>query len=118
MKINNFKKGRVGEKIAVEYLKNNGYRILKTNWFYKHKEIDIIAEHEHEIVFIEVRYRESLNKGTPEESLSSKKQQFLIDAADKFIELYNIKLPARFDVICIVKNKYLKHYKNAIYPNF
>jgi len=118
MKIDNFKKGRLGENIAVKYLKNNGYKILKTNWFYKHKEVDIIAEFNNEIIFIEVKYRESLNKGIPEESLTIRKQKLLVEAANKFIELNKINMSARFDVICIVKGKYLKHYKNAIFPFF
>jgi len=116
--INNFNKGRTGEQIAIEYLINIGYKILKTNWRYLHKEIDIIAEYKNELIFVEVKYRESLKRGLPEESLSLKKQKLLIEAADKYMELNNIKMPARFDVICIVKNKYLKHYKNAIYPDF
>ena len=47
--------GKKGEEIAVEYLQKEGYRILAHNWYYDHKEVDIIARQGDEIVIVEVK---------------------------------------------------------------
>ncbi len=116
MTINNHLKGKKGENIAINYLLKNGYTILNRNWHFQHKEIDIIALKNDEIIFFEVKYRENLSRFKPEESITDKKQKFLIEAADAYIQINKIFLPARFDVICIVNNKIIKHYINAINP--
>lgn len=48
--------GNWGEKIAKDYLKSKGYKILETNWHYRHKEIDIIA-YKNGLVGFEVKTR-------------------------------------------------------------
>ncbi len=47
--------GREAESIAVEHLKSHGYRILQRNVYSRGGELDIVAEHERDLVFIEVR---------------------------------------------------------------
>ena len=63
-----------GEKLAREFLKERGYRILETNYRCPEGEIDIIARHEDFIVFIEVRTKKSLEFGSPEESITPAKR--------------------------------------------
>ena len=106
--------GRKGENLAVDFLKDKGYEILETNWFYDHKEIDIIAKHNNTIIFVEVKTRTTGFFGEPYEFVNVKKQEFLIEAATNYIFENNIDLPVRFDIISIIikgdkiKLEYLK----------
>lgn len=65
--------GEYGEKIAQNYLKKSGYRLLHTNYRLEHGEIDIIAREAGDVVFIEVRTKNSTCFGTAEEALTAKK---------------------------------------------
>ncbi len=62
--------GASGERIAGEYLKMSGYRILETNYRSGHLEIDLIAEREDCLVFIEVKTRRGDAFGEALESVS------------------------------------------------
>ncbi len=111
--------GKIGEKLAQQYLLTNGYKILETNWRFKKYEIDIIAQINHTIVFVEVKARKSDAFGAPEIFVNKQKQKFLIAAAQQYIDEYNISLGARFDVISVLQlnNKQtVKHLKEAFYP--
>ena len=61
--------GYQGEKRAVDYLKSIGYEIIKTNFYTKFGEIDIIAKEETCIIFVEVKYRRK-NLISPLESIT------------------------------------------------
>ena len=47
--------GILGEKLARDFLKKRGYRIIETNYRCRYGEIDIIARHKGYLIFIEVR---------------------------------------------------------------
>lgn len=111
--------GKIGEKIAVEFLKNKKIKILTTNWYCNHKEIDIIAEDENYLIIVEVKTRSINYAETPLNAISKKKQKFLVEAAQEYIEKYNIDKETRFDVITIILDgqKYeLEHIDDAFYP--
>ncbi len=115
----NKKLGYFGEDAAVSYLKQKGYDVLERNWRFRHWEIDIIAHHLNEIVFIEVKTRQSTRHGDPEASVSLKKQRHLVDAAHFYIEQNNVEWPARFDIITLLKenNSFtVKHLESAFFP--
>ena len=94
--------GALGEKIAAEYLTGRGYIILERNFRSREGEIDIIAEKDDSLVFIEVRTRTSNSYGTPEESLTAQKKERLIALAEVYIEGRDY-LPSswRIDVVAI-----------------
>ncbi len=115
---NTVQKGIYGEQIAVKFLKNKGYKVLETNWRFQHKEIDIIAQKNNEIVFVEVKSRKNTAFGEPEEAVTEQKQKHLIDAAEAYIIEKNIDLEARFDVIAIVNSCEIRHIPYAFYPSF
>ena len=53
---NNIFKGKQGENIAEQYLKELGYKIIERNWKYSRiGEIDIIAQDKDTVVFVEVK---------------------------------------------------------------
>ena len=62
--------GRVGEKKACAFLKDNGYKILETNYRTPFGEIDIIVEIDKITVFVEVKTRSNENYGFPCEAES------------------------------------------------
>jgi len=103
--------GKKGEQIAVEYLRENTYKILGTNMFVSHEEIDIIAEKDGFLVIVEVKTR-SKNTGGINEVVSNKKRKHLISAVNKYIDDKNIDKEVRFDIIYI-KNGEIEHVIDA-----
>lgn len=79
--------GMMGEKLALDYLKKNRFKILETNYRSNHGEIDIIARKKKTLFFIEIKTRSSDAFGTPAESVTAKKQEHLIKTAEYY--LYN-----------------------------
>ena len=113
--------GKKGEEIAVNYLISIGYQVLETNWRFGHKEIDIIALHKKDVIFIEVKTRKSSYYEKPYESVGSQKQQFLIEAAEAYIEKNEFDVEIRFDIISILlenKKTNIEHIENAFTPLF
>jgi len=78
--------GALGEKLAAEYLTRLGYVIRERNFRSREGEIDIIAEKDDFLVFIEVRTRRSLSFGTPEESVTAQKKERLIALTQVYME--------------------------------
>lgn len=114
-KVDNKEKGKFGEVVANEYLLKNGAEILEKNFSNKFGEIDIIAEVEGQLVFIEVKSRTSLKFGYPAESVDYKKRRKIIQLAQYYIYKNNLhNMPIRFDVIevFLIDTK-LRHIINA-----
>jgi putative endonuclease len=82
-------------------------------------EIDIIAENENILVFIEVKTRSGNYLEHPNTAVTTSKQKTIIKIADQYIRRYNIDKESRFDIISIVKNNSefeIEHIENAFYP--
>ena len=94
--------GEMGERWAREYLERNGYRILETNFRCREGEIDIVAQHEDCLVFVEVRTKTGSRFGTPEESVTAAKQEKLVSVAMSYLQTHD-DLPSewRIDVVAI-----------------
>jgi putative endonuclease len=114
--------GKRGEKHACRYLKGKGYKLLKKNFACKTGEIDLIMTgRDGEIVFVEVRTRESRDFAPPEDTVTKNKQNKIIRAARYFLSQYEIaNKPLRFDVIAITaggdkQKPEIRHYENAFY---
>ena len=101
--------GIKGEEIAVCYLKKEGYKILARNWFYDHKEVDIIAKQGDEIVIVEVKTREGDYFEEPWEAVSTRKIRNLVEVADAWLNQHEINLETRFDVISIIFSDDVKY---------
>ena len=99
------KKGKIGEDVAVNFLRQNGYQILEKNYYYNHGEIDIIAKDGKVLVFVEVKSRRSTRFGEPEESVTLKKQELLRRTAEGYVAEKNIgEIDCRFDVVSVMMN--------------
>jgi len=110
--------GKLGEKLAVEFLQEKGYRIIARNWTYRKAEVDIIAEVDGFLVFIEVKTRSSTDFGQPQEFLKNTQIRRLVVAADAFIRQSRRNEEVRFDVVAISIKKSepeIEHIERAFY---
>ena len=78
--------GKWGESHARSYLEAKGYTVLATNYRCRWGEVDIVAYHSEDIVFIEVRTRRGVAFGVPEESVTAAKSQRLVATAQYYLE--------------------------------
>jgi putative endonuclease len=101
MEYNTLQVGKIGEDIAVDDLCKKEYSILARNWRHKHYEIDIIACKNNRLHIIEVKTRNSLDFGYPEESIGKAKMQFLKNAASSYQYQHPQWKYLQFDVIAI-----------------
>ena len=94
--------GALGERIAADYLQKAGYRVRERNFRLREGEIDIIAEKDDFLVFVEVRTRTSSSFGTAEESVTPHKIERLIALAQSYIQSHQ-DLPSswRIDVVVV-----------------
>ena len=77
--------GEQGEKVAWQYLRRHGYRLVTTNYTCRGGEIDIIAREGTTLVFVEVRSRSSAAYGLPLETVDARKQQRIRLAAQHYL---------------------------------
>ena len=111
--------GKEGEEDARIFLQKKGYKILHSNWRYGHYELDIVAEKDNELIIVEVKTRTSTEYELPEDAVTTKKIKRIVAAADEYIQLNDIDLPARFDIIAIYKTSKgteIEHLEDAFYP--
>ncbi|MEO0074532.1 MAG: YraN family protein [candidate division WOR-3 bacterium] len=108
--------GQTGEKVARNYLKKQGYKILEKNFRCSIGEIDIIAQDKSTIVFIEVKTRRS-NLIQPFESVGFKKQEKLRSLAEYYLQEKDyLDKEVRFDILSIIYNnqgQQIEHLKDA-----
>lgn len=110
--------GKTGEYLALNYLQQENYKIIEKNFRSKFGEIDIIAEKNNHLSFVEVKTRVGLIKGYPYEAIDKRKVFHMKRAAQYFLLKNNYKnYKLSLDLISIVLNQDLsvdqfKYYKN------
>lgn len=110
--------GYTGEDVARTYLIKNGYHILEQNYKVVFGEIDIIAEKNNCVCFIEVKSRKSNKYGLPEEAITPYKKNKIVKVAQLYIKQKKLEEKYfRFDVIALSFDhnllKDFKHITNA-----
>ncbi|MCP2605140.1 YraN family protein [Candidatus Aminicenantes bacterium AH-873-B07] len=109
--------GKKGEKLAENYLKKKGYKILERGFKAFGGEIDLIAYCKDILIFIEVKTRKGLEFGYPQESVTLRKQKQLKKIAQGYIIKKGLdNINCRFDVIAILFSSgkpSILHIKNA-----
>ncbi len=112
-------KGDKGEDFAVKFLKRNKYKIVERNFYCKFGEIDIIAENNKFILFIEVKTRQEGQMLEPRYSVDTKKQQRLFKTASFYINFHKTKKQPRFDIAEVIVNNNgemsINYLKNAFW---
>ena len=91
--------GRFGEDKAVDYLISAGYTVLQRNFRCRLGEIDIIAQKDGFIAFIEVKLRKNSSYGTAAEFVGNAKQRRILLTAEFFLNSAAVLGQPRFDVI-------------------
>ena len=114
---NKYEKGMQGQQSAETFLREKGYKILERNYRIKTGEIDLIANHEGYIVFVEVKFRKGLTHGYPRESVTYAKQQKIQHTALHYITAHGLtEHDFRFDVVEVLEQNgqiYINHIENA-----
>jgi len=113
----NQKIGAWGESIAVEYLEERGYKVIARNVRTPYGEIDIVAEKDGFTIFVEVKTRTSSSLGPPEISVTPRKQEHMLSAAEHYAQENEID-HWRVDVIAVERKPNtipeITHFENAI----
>ncbi len=112
--------GRQGEQIAAIYLERQGYVIMEHNWRCPLGEVDIVAREGDCLVFVEVRAWRPGQYGTPEASITPRKQAKMLEVAQSYLQAAGLDdANWRIDVIAIdldgnARVKRLNHIRNAV----
>ncbi len=101
-------KREIGEKYetqAVEYLKSQGFSVLKRNFRNRIGEIDIIALEGEMLCFVEVKYRKDHRYGYPEEAVTPNKQRVIRQVSQYYMgkEQISENRMIRYDIVAISK---------------
>ncbi|MCK5645280.1 MAG: YraN family protein [Anaerolineales bacterium] len=112
--------GDFGEEVAADSLRAKGYRILARNWRTSAGEIDIIAEQNDVIVFVEVKTRTSDLYGTPQDAITQNKRRRIIRSSLVYLtEMDLLDRDWRVDMVAILCGRNwvvtnVEHYENVI----
>ncbi len=102
--------GDAGEDLAAAALKKQGYKILERNYTTPLGEIDLIARHRGDLVFIEVKTRKSAIFGEPQDAVTPAKQARLQRLAQYYVQRKRLgEVEVRFDVVGITWNLDKQH---------
>lgn len=98
--------GGAGERLAAMWLEERGYRVLARNWRCPYGELDLVAEREGELVFVEVKTRRGERLGAPEEAVTAAKRRHLVASAAAYLGTADTgpgagERPYRIDVIAV-----------------
>ena len=110
--------GKKGEQLAVDFLVKNNYEIIERNYRFDKAEVDIIARIKDTLAIIEVKTRSSTDFGNPQDFVKPKQIQRLVKAVDEYVNVNDLDVEVRFDIIAIVKennNFNIEHLENAFY---
>ena len=109
-----------GEETAIKFLRGGGYQILERNWKFSYAEIDIICKFQNILVFVEVKTRSYDYYGQPEDFLSDRQKEQIVDAATQYMREVQYEWAFRFDVIAILRQNSkafeIKHFEDAFFP--
>lgn len=98
----NKKIGRWGEERAASYLRKRGMEILEMNYRTRYGEIDIVAQDEGVLVFVEVKTKTGLSFGTPEEMVGRRKIRQICNTS-LYYDMESDR-ERRIDVVAILLN--------------
>lgn len=109
--------GRQGERVAERWLQARGWRVVQRRYRSGHRDIDLVAQRDQLVAFIEVKARTGAEFGDPVEAVNWKKRKELIRSAWTWIGRHGRPGEAyRFDVIGVLVSGprvRVRHVENA-----
>jgi putative endonuclease len=94
--------GRTGERLAAGELIRQGYHVLEQNFRCSYGEIDLVAEDEQDLIFVEVKTRRGSAFGLPEEAVTLRKQRKIAQVASYYLDLHACSERSwRIDVVAV-----------------
>jgi putative endonuclease len=93
--------GSAGERLAAQWLTQQGFTILKRNFRHLRYEVDIIAGRNSILHFIEVKCRRSTTYGHPEQSVSRKKLEHVLQGGAGWLAQWPGYRRVQYDVLAI-----------------
>lgn len=117
-RLSNKELGRMGENAGARYLRSRGYTILQRNWRCEAGEVDIVAQDENYLIFVEVKTRRSHELGYPAEAVTYERKKRYEKIASHYLHSFDLDfLPVRFDVLSIEvthdNRAHIRHYIDA-----
>ncbi len=98
--------GARGEQLAAEYLQEHGYLIRTRNWHCHAGEIDIIAEDNQVLVFVEVKTRRAVSTEYAFMNITPQKRRKMIAAAQEYLAIHDLTESAwRIDAVAVIIHK-------------
>lgn len=94
--------GAVGESLAAQYYRKNGYEVLDNNYHTRQGELDVILQKDGIIVVLEVKTRSQNSIAAPREFVTAAKQRRIMLAAAAYLQEKGLTEHAvRFDVAAV-----------------
>ncbi|MEZ3532738.1 MAG: YraN family protein [Muribaculaceae bacterium] len=106
--------GQFAEDRAAEYYIKEGYAIRERNWHFHRIEIDIIAQKENIIVFVEVKARSGRDM-QPEDAVNLKKMKSMTIGADAYLKNLGADYEYRYDIFALTGD--FENYSVEVYED-
>ena len=108
-------RGKQGERFAREFLEKKGWRVIEENYRYRRNEVDLIAQYNNLLVFVEVKLRRNAAFGHPETFVNEAQAQRIVAAAEHYLLETDWRGNIRFDIIAITLQPQLSidHFEDA-----
>ena len=109
-------RGKWGEGQAANLLQQKGFSILHRNYRYGRSEIDLIAQKDKLVIFVEVKVRKDVHYGFPEATLSSMQANRIHRVATHYQQFIDPYAHIRFDIVSIRKSQsqwLIEHFEDA-----
>ena len=104
-------KGLHGEKMALNFMQDKGYSLVKQRFKTTQGEIDLIMHKEEMIIFIEVKHRPTIHQALT--ALCERQMMRMIESAQLFLQQTDLEWQSvRFDLIAISGNEVIQHVEN------
>lgn len=103
MKYDNLQRGNAAEDLALDFLTDQGLALVTRNFLCRAGEIDLIVKNATTLVFVEVRFRRDISRGTGAETITHQKMTKIVQTARYFLHNnpHHGNLDYRFDVISV-----------------
>lgn len=94
-------RGALGEQAAVDYLRKRGFMLVERNYRLGQHEVDIIAQRDDELHFIEVKTRKVGSLTAPEEAINERKARTMRRVASAYLSIHDTPYEPRFSMVAI-----------------